>query len=221
MAQSSLKNQSQLQSTYKIKHIPIKRSFDLLFSLMALIIGLPLFLVIIAAIRLTSKGKAVYSHQRIGRGGKPFLCYKFRSMYADADFRLQELLKNPEMKEEWQRCRKLKNDPRITPVGKFLRKTSLDELPQFWNVLKGDLSIVGPRPIVEEEVVHYLGEKAPKILSIRPGLTCIWQVSGRNDTSYSKRIQLDEHYVDNYSFFLDLKLIFKTIPSMIYSKGAY
>ena len=207
---------------YTVKHIPIKRIFDLAFSLLALLIGLPLFLLIAAAIRLNSKGRAIYSHQRIGRGGKAFSCYKFRSMYADADARLQGLLeRDPTLKKEWLETRKLKNDPRVTPVGNFLRKTSLDELPQFWNVLKGDLSIVGPRPVVKDEVIHYLGEKAPKILSIRPGLTCIWQVSGRNDTSYSKRIQLDEHYVDNYSLLLDLKLICKTIPSMIYSKGAY
>lgn len=206
----------------KIQHIPLKRAFDILFSLAALLIGVPLFLIISLAIFLSSRGKVFYSHERIGRGGKPFKCYKFRSMYPDADARIHKLLEeHPHFKEEWQKTRKLKNDPRVMPVGNFLRKTSLDELPQFWNVLKGDLSIVGPRPVVYDEVVHYLGEKATKILSIRPGLTCLWQVSGRNDTSYNKRVELDLEYVETRSLLLDLKLILKTIPSMISSKGAY
>lgn len=218
--------------TCEVRHLPVKRAFDILFSLCALTFGLPLFLSIAAAIKLTSPGKTVYSHERIGRGGKPFPCYKFRTMYADADARLQELLaNNPDMKKEWDASHKLKNDPRVTPIGLFLRKTSLDELPQFWNVLKGDLSVVGPRPVVQAEVTKHLGIKAAKILSVRPGLTGIWQVSGRSDTSYTTRIHLDEKYVDrvhqrNSRFSLDviamdIKLIAKTIPSMISSKGAY
>lgn len=173
-------------------------------------------------IRKVSSGPIFYSHERIGRGGKKFRCYKFRTMYEDADARLQELLEaNPVLAQEWRTTRKLKNDPRIMPIGKILRKTSLDELPQFWNVLKGDLSIVGPRPLVACEVVSYLGDKASKILSVRPGLTCIWQVSGRNDVSYDTRILLDEQYIDTQSLLLDLKLIIRTIPSMLFSKGAY
>jgi len=206
----------------KIKHTPGKRLFDIVFSVFVLIAWAPLFVLISLAIRLSSSGKVIYSHERIGRGAKPFRCYKFRTMYKDAESRLQELLdKNTELSEEWRLNRKLKNDPRVTPIGKFLRKTSLDELPQFWNVLKGELSTVGPRPVVREEVTHYLGEKAEKILSIRPGLTGIWQVSGRNDTSYQMRMCLDEKYVDEHSLFLDLWLILKTIPKMIFSKGAY
>lgn len=209
-------------SSIKIKHTPGKRLFDIFFSLSILTFGFPFFLTIAMAIRLSSKGKILYCHERVGRGGKSFLCYKFRTMYCDADVRLKEILEsNPDLKKEWVNWRKLKNDPRITPIGQFLRKTSLDELPQFWNVLKGDLSTVGPRPVVEEEVQNYLGEKASKILSIRPGLTGIWQVSGRNDTSYDTRICLDEKYVDTHSFFLDLILILKTIPKMIFSRGAY
>lgn len=208
--------------SFNIQHKPLKRAFDIVFSLLALIIGLPLFFLIALLIYMTSPGKIVYSHERIGRAGKPFSCYKFRTMYDDADERLENLLQtHPELLHEWTCSRKLKNDPRITPFGKFLRKTSLDELPQFWNVLKGDLSIVGPRPVVYDEVILHLGKKASKILSVRPGLTCIWQVSGRNDVSYAKRIQLDEEYVDNRSLLLDLKLILKTIPSMISSRGAY
>ena len=143
-------------------------------------------------------------------------------MYTDADQRLNNLLETEaELQKEWRLRRKLKQDPRITPFGHFLRKTSLDELPQFWNVLKGDLSVVGPRPVVREELDQFYGAKAVKILSIRPGLTGVWQVSGRNDTCYITRVKLDEEYVANRSFFLDLKLICKTIPAMITSKGAY
>ena len=143
-------------------------------------------------------------------------------MYPDADLRLKELLaKDPALKAEWDLNHKLKNDPRITPIGRFIRKTSLDELPQFLNVLKGDLSVVGPRPVVQTEVVKHLKEKAPKILSIRPGLTGIWQVSGRSNTTYLERLSLDEQYVDTHNFWLDLKLIAKTIPAMLASRGAY
>lgn len=213
---------NQLDLECQIKHVPIKRMFDVIFSLTVLITLAPLFLLLMLLIRLFSRGPSIYSHERIGRGGKPFHCYKFRTMYSDADARLKELLKTDSaLQKEWNASRKLKNDPRITPIGNWLRKTSLDELPQFWNVLKGDLSVVGPRPVVQEEVLLYLGTKASKILSVRPGLTGLWQVSGRSDTSYSRRIQLDEEYIDTHSFFLDIKLILKTIPSMILSKGAY
>lgn len=205
-----------------VKHIPIKRVFDVLFSSLMLFILSPLLFLIALVIRLSSKGKVIYAQERIGRGGRTFKCFKFRTMYPDADTRLNTLLKeNPSLKLEWENQHKLKRDPRITPIGIVLRKTSLDELPQFWNVLKGDLSVVGPRPVVHEEMVKHYGMKAAKILSVRPGLTGIWQVSGRNDSSYSTRIQLDEKYVDNHCLALDLKLILKTIPKMILTKGAY
>ncbi len=206
----------------KIKHIPTKRIFDFCFSLFIIILFAPLFLTIALFIRCTSKGRAIYSHERIGRGGRPFKCYKFRTMYQDADAQIHEIFKkDPLLEQEWKEKRKLKQDPRVTPFGSFLRKTSLDELPQFWNVVKGDLSIVGPRPVISEEVESCMGSKAEKILSIRPGLTCLWQVSGRSDSSYSHRLALDEAYVDGRSFLLDLKLIIKTIPQMIFPKGAY
>lgn len=218
----SLVNSTENDLACPIKRKPAKRLFDLAFGLCVLVLFLPVFVLVALVIRLSSPGKVVYSHERIGRGGRPFRCYKFRTMYADADARLQMLLdSDPKLQEEWIQTRKLKNDPRVTSVGKFLRKSSLDELPQLWNVLRGDLSIVGPRPVVREEVIQYMGEKAPKILSIRPGLTCIWQVSGRSNTCYSVRVRLDEQYVDNHSFVLDLILIAKTIPSMLFSKGAY
>lgn len=213
---------SEYTEKVSIKHIPTKRTFDFLFATSAIVIGLPIFALITLAITISSKGKAIYSQERIGRGGKPFRCYKFRTMYRDADTRLQELLKsNSELHHEWHATRKLRNDPRITPIGKFLRKTSLDELPQFWNVLKGDLSVVGPRAVVHEEIIQFYKTTAIKVLSMRPGLTCFWQVSGRNDISYSKRVELDLHYIDNHSFLVDLVLIAKTVAHMVFPKGAY
>ncbi len=205
-----------------IRHIPIKRIFDILFSLLFLLIFTPLFCIITLAVKCSSQGDIFYKHVRIGRGGKRFYCYKFRTMYPNADERLAQLLDSDNtLREEWEKNYKLKNDPRITPIGHLLRRTSLDELPQFFNALKGDLSIVGPRPLVQDEVIRYFGPKATKILSIRPGITGLWQTSGRNDVSYQSRIQLDEHYINNQSLVLDLILILKTIPVIIFQRGAY
>ncbi len=207
---------------FPVKHNAVKRFFDISFSLFILILTSPLMVLIALGIRFSSKGKVVYAHERIGRGGKPFRCFKFRTMYPDADVRLKDILEScPLLKKEWEQNYKLKSDPRVTPIGKILRKTSLDEFPQFWNVLKGDLSVVGPRPVVQNEVIKHLGPKAVKILSIRPGLTGLWQISGRSDTTYAYRIKLDELYVDSRSIFLDIKIIAKTIPSIFLSKGAY
>lgn len=206
----------------EVRHIPLKRVFDILFSFFVLILAFPLFLLIAFAVRITSRGKTVYIQERIGRGGKPFNCYKFRTMHPDADARLKEILKNnPGMRNEWERSHKLKNDPRITFFGAFLRKSSLDELPQFWNVLRGDLSVVGPRPVVKIELETHMAGKADQILSIRPGLTGPWQISGRSDTGYEKRVELDLDYVRSQSLWGDVKIIVKTIPAMVYSKGAY
>lgn len=210
-----------LPFTCKIKHIPVKRIFDICFSLLILLLALPLCIIIGIIIKTTSKGPVFYSQERVGRGGIPFRCIKFRTMHYNADQKLQSILEDPVKKHEWQSHHKLKKDPRITFIGKLLRKISLDELPQFWNVIKGDLSVVGPRPVVREEIIRHYGPKAYKILSIRPGVTGIWQVSGRNNTGYTKRVLLDEQYVDTRSFILDLKIILKTIPSMITPKGAY
>ncbi|MGA8164703.1 MAG: sugar transferase [Waddliaceae bacterium] len=206
----------------KVKHSPIKRLFDVCGSIILLIVCLPLFLVISLVIKLTTSGKVIYSQVRIGRGGRPFRFLKFRTMYQDADNQIKKILaSDPKKLQEWTLTYKLKQDPRVTPIGRFLRKTSLDELPQLWNVLKGDLSLVGPRPVVHEEIIKYFGAKATKILSIRPGITGIWQVSGRNDTTYNTRIKLDEEYVDTQSWLLDLKILLKTIPCMISARGAY
>lgn len=220
--QHTASNLDFLSLNCKIRHIFFKRIFDFCFSLLVLLFSFPLFIIIGIIIRCTSNGPIFYFQERIGRGGVPFKCYKFRTMHPDAEDRLQLILaSDPQKKDEWQNNHKLKNDPRITSIGKFLRKTSLDEFPQFWNVIRGDLSVVGPRPVVHEEIVYHYGPKAYKILSIRPGLTGIWQVSGRGTTGYTKRILLDEHYVDTRSFILDIKIILKTIPSMITAKGAY
>lgn len=213
---------SSVHFSWKIIHTPFKRIFDILFSTAILFLVSPLFIAIAIAIALTSKGPIFYSQERIGRGGLTFRCYKFRSMYGDADKRLAAVLESdPEKREEWDSSHKLKNDPRITPIGRLLRRSSLDELPQFWNVIKGDLSVVGPRPVVKEEILKHFGNKAQTIFSVRPGITGLWQVSGRSNTTYKNRIALDELYVNERSGIKDLKIIAWTIPSMIYRKGAY
>lgn len=206
----------------KITHLPSKRVFDLVFSLCALAFLSPLLLAIALFIKTTSRGPLFYGHERVGRGGRKFRCYKFRTMHPDADQRLAALLdSDPTLRDEWEATHKLKHDPRVTPLGQFLRRTSLDELPQFWNVLRGDLSVVGPRPVVENEVSNFLGDRSSKILSVRPGLTCVWQVSGRSNTSYDTRMLMDLHYVRNHSLGMDIRLIAQTVPAMISSRGAY
>lgn len=206
-----------------------KRAFDLLFSASVLIFGSPLYLLLILLVKCTSKGPAFYKGLRAGIGGKPIYCLKFRTMCVDADQRLNQLLESdPALKREWEIYHKLKKDPRLTPIGAFLRKTSLDELPQFWNALKGDLSVVGPRPIAVEseqtvwaEMEGRYGRRAKKILSVRPGITCIWQTQGRNTLTFEQRAHLEEVYVDTQTFFLDLILILKTIRVVLFPKGAY
>lgn len=211
-------------STTKIqeKRLTAKRIFDLVVSLTVLTLGFPLILLIALLVAITSKGPIIYSHMRIGRGGKPFRIYKFRTMHQNADQHLQEYLsKNPDALTEWNNNYKLQRDPRVTSIGRFLRITSLDELPQFFNVLKGDLSIVGPRPVLKEEIDRFYGPIAHKVLSVRPGITGLWQVSGRSYLSYSDRVALDEEYVDRQSMWFDLKLLVKTIPAILRRHGAY
>lgn len=199
-----------------------KRIFDICFSVFALLLVSPLFLLCAIAVKLSSSGPVFYSHQRVGEKRKLFGCLKFRTMYCDADARLQCLLaSSPMLMQEWQVFFKLREDPRITPVGKWLRKVSLDELPQFLNVLRGDMSIVGPRPLTQQEIDEYLKEKADKILSMRPGLTTLWITEGRNQFSLQERIEMEEFYIDNRSFWLDFKLICKTVFIMLFPKGAY
>ncbi len=205
-----------------IRPILFKRTFDIIFSLTGLIILSPLFLFVAILIKLTSKGPIIYSQERIGRGGLVFKCHKYRTMRCDAEMQLNQLLEcNPELLKEWKNNRKLKKDPRVTKIGVYLRKTSLDELPQLWNVLKGDLSLVGPRPVLKEELISHYKSKAEKILSVRPGITGLWQISGRNHLKYEKRIFLDEKYVEEQSLLLDLRILIKTIPVVFQGNGAY
>ena len=200
-----------------------KRLFDICFSALVLLFTLPLTLLIGLMIKLQDGGPVFYGHQRITCAGKKFSCLKFRTMRVDADQKLKDILTNdPEAREEWNKTFKLKNDPRVTWIGRFLRKTSLDELPQFLNVLKGDMSVVGARPIVQCELRDYYGKSGGMYCSIKPGITGPWQVTKRSDTEdYGERVQLDTWYVLNHSFWLDLQIIYKTIGCMIKGKGAY
>ena len=208
-----------------VVHNGLKRTFDLLFSLMAMLLGLPLFILIAFLVKLSSSGPIFYCSLRIGRGGRLFKFWKFRSMHSDADQRLEVILNSdPSLKREWQKYFKLKKDPRLTRIGNFLRKTSLDEFPQFWNVLIGDLSIVGPRPYLPREadvIRKILNDEMEKMFSVRPGLTGIWQTSGRSALTFEKRVKLDLSYINQRSFLFDLRLIAKTIPLLFFSKGAF
>ncbi|MCH9626412.1 MAG: UDP-glucose:undecaprenyl-phosphate glucose-1-phosphate transferase [Chlamydiales bacterium] len=197
-----------------------KRLFDIVFSLSLLLLFLPFGLLIALGIFLCSPGAIFYTQIRLGRAGKPFKCYKFRTMHLQADRRLKELLlTDPALQTEWKRHQKLKSDPRVFFFGRLLRKTSIDELPQFWNVLKGELSVVGPRPYMVNQRKE-LGSLAEKILSIRPGVTGLWQTSGRSNTTFDKRIALDAAYVDRSAFLYDLWLILKTIPEILLLRNA-
>ena len=200
-----------------------KRLFDIVFSLLVLILFFPLYLILSLLIAVSSEGPIFYIQKRVGKNYKTFNCIKFRTMVSNADEMLSEIMAtSPHLREEFQSNFKLKKDPRITKIGQFLRITSLDELPQFWNVLKGDMSVVGPRPLVGSELPKY-GCHIDHILTIRPGITGLWQVSGRNDIPYPRRVQIDLHYVKFRNFWLDLWIIFKTIDVVILpkNKGAY
>lgn len=199
----------------------IKVVFDFLMALLGSIVIAPILLFISVWIYLDSPGPIIFSHIRIGKDGKEFPCYKFRSMCVDANSRLKKLLEDdPCAKEEWDKNFKLKNDPRITKSGAFLRKTSLDELPQIFNVLKGEMSLVGPRPIIKAEMERY-GDYINDYLMVKPGITGMWQVSGRNDIDYSERVLLDSWYVRNWNIWIDFVMLFKTFKVVIRKDGAY
>ena len=197
----------------------VKRIFDIIVSGLSIIILLPVFILIGIIIKIDSKGPIFYKHKRIGKNGEYIYLYKFRSMYTDSKERLEELLKDPKIRKEWEENYKLENDPRITKVGDFLRKTSLDELPQLLNILNGDMSIVGPRPVIDSEIEKY-GDLKDYFLSVTPGLTGWWACNGRSCTSYDERKRLELYYVDNRSFLLDIKIIFKTFLSVLKRDGA-
>ena len=200
---------------------PAARILDLSLILLAAPYVIVAFLFIMILIVLDSEGPVFYRQTRIGRFGRKFHVYKFRTMVQNADQVLQMYLeKDLELKAEWLATHKLKNDPRVTRVGAVLRKLSLDELPQLWNILIGEMSLIGPRPIVDDEVEKY-GKCFDLYIQVRPGLTGLWQVSGRSDTSYERRVELDEYYILNRSFKLDLQIMFKTVLVVLGGKGAY
>jgi len=198
----------------------LKRLFDLLISSSLLLLLSPVFAYIGWKVSRDG-GSPFYGHVRVGQNGQRFKCYKFRSMILNSQAVLQKLLDtDPAARDEWDKDFKLKNDPRITPIGHFIRKTSLDELPQLWNVLKGDMSLVGPRPVVDAELERY-AEDVDYYLMAKPGITGLWQVSGRNDIDYSTRVYLDSWYVKNWSLWYDLAILFKTVGVVFRKEGAY
>jgi len=200
----------------------LKRIFDYISIVVILIIFWWIMMLIAAIIKITSPGPVVFGHSRVGRGGREFKCYKFRSMVSNSTEVLNNLLEtDPLAREEWARDFKLRNDPRITRIGQFIRKTSLDELPQLWNVLVGEMSIVGPRPVVVQELERHYGAAQSDYLSVRPGLTGLWQVSGRNDMDYQERVKLDQHYVRTWNVWADFIIVMKTVGVMLRPRGAY
>ena len=220
----SYKNNYHLNIILRIlNYIILKRFIDFTFSIILIIILIPLFLIIGLLIKLNSKGSIIYIQRRIGINNTPFSCYKFRTMKHESKYILKKLLiQNPHFKNEFEKTRKLINDPRITDIGKFLRLTSLDELPQIFNVFKGDMSFIGPRPIVKSEIKKY-GKNFKKAFSIKPGISGMWQVSGRNKLSYRQRVKLDVFYAKNINFLLDFKIFMKTLIVILlpFNRGAF
>ena len=200
---------------YKI----IKRFLDFIFAFLLIILLIPLFLIIGILIKISSKGSIIYIQKRIGKNNTSFSCYKIRTMHPQSKYLLKKILvKNKDFKNQFSETRKIVNDPRITRFGKFLRFSSLDELPQIFNVLIGDMSFIGPRPIVKSEIKKY-GKEFGKVFSIKPGISGLWQVSGRNNLSYDKRVELDINYSENINFLLDIKIFIKTIVVILFPFG--
>ena len=202
-------------------NLAIKRAIDIFLVIFGGIVVLPGLLTVALLVKLSSPGPVLYRHARLGRNGRPFSALKFRSMVADSQARLEKLLaSDPQARQEWELNRKLKNDPRVTRLGRFLRRTSLDEFPQIINILKGEMSLVGPRPVTEGEVERY-GEDFARIFSVRPGLTGLWQVSGRSESDYATRVSYDAYYLRSWSIWLDIWIIYKTFGVVVRGKGAY
>lgn len=199
---------------------PFKRCVDFLGALVLLAVLLPAMLVISALLGCLG-GPVLFRHHRIGRHGREFPCYKFRTMVTNGNEVLKQLFeRDPGAREQWDRERKLCKDPRVTPLGNFLRKSSLDELPQLFNVLKGEMSLVGPRPVVHQELAHY-GRTASVYIAVRPGITGLWQVSGRNNIGYTRRVAMDRYYVRKLSPWLDFVILLKTVRVVLFRRGAY
>lgn len=199
---------------------PAGRVVDVAIALVALVVAFPLMIIVALLVYSSDRGPVVYAHRRIGRGGREFHCLKFRSMVTDSEERLARLLAtDPMAAREWEISHKLRYDPRITRIGRFLRKSSFDELPQIWNVLRGEMSIVGPRPIVREEISRY-GRYFEHYCLHRPGITGLWQISGRSKTSYRRRVALDVAYSRSKNVLLDLRIIAMTVPAIVLTRGA-
>ena len=199
----------------------IKRLFDLAMTVFGGLLLSPFLLLLALLVAVDSRGRVIFAHERVGKDGKHFKCYKFQTMVPDAKERLEEHLReHPEARKEWEETFKLTDDPRVTRLGAFLRRTSLDELPQLWNVIMGDMSLVGPRPIVEAEVPRY-GKNIREYYMVLPGITGMWQVSGRSDTTYAERVAMDTWYVRNWSVWVDLMYLFKTVKAVCSQRGAY
>jgi len=198
-----------------------KKVFDRVSAGILLMVISPAMLTIAACIWARDPGPILFSHQRIGKNGQPFGCLKFRTMSVDGDAILaRHLAENPEAAREWNETQKLRDDPRVTPFGRLLRRTSLDELPQMFNILAGEMSVVGPRPIVKDEMRFY-GEAIHDYVSVRPGLTGLWQVSGRSDVGYGSRVKLDQQYVRQRTFLGDMKIIMRTVSVVLQRQGSY
>lgn len=199
----------------------LARIRDIVCALALIILLLPVLVLLVALVIICDPGPPIFAHERIGKNGRPFKCYKLRSMYCDAEQRLVELLaRHPAMRREWEASYKLVNDPRVTPLGGFLRSSSLDELPQLFNVLAGSMTLVGPRPVVEDELRYY-GRFAPSYLQVKPGLTGLWQVTGRCEVSYRRRVATDRLYARRKSLLLDFQILLATVPAVLARKGAW
>jgi exopolysaccharide production protein ExoY len=199
----------------------IKRIFDLTAAVVAILLFSPLLGLLAILVKVSDGGSIFYGHTRIGRSGDPFKCLKFRTMVENgSEVLAAHMSRNPAARAEWEATRKLQDDPRITRVGAVLRKLSLDELPQLFNILRGEMSFVGPRPVVDDELEMY-GTAVTHYLRARPGLTGLWQISGRNDVSYAKRVDFDRFYVENWSLVFDILIIIRTVPAVLASRGSY
>lgn len=217
MSKIDIENKVNIEPTPSKSYQIVKRALDIVLSIVAVIVLSPIMLLICLFIKLDSKGPAVFIHHRIGKNGRPLPLYKFRSMYKGAEKMIEDF--TPEQKSEWEINYKLENDPRITRIGRFLRRTSLDELPQLINIIRGELSIVGPRPVIPEELERY-GKNKDKFLSITPGLTGFWQAYARSDCSYDERMKMELHYVDNANLWWDIKIVFATVGAVLRGHGA-
>jgi exopolysaccharide production protein ExoY len=209
------------QELLKAQQSPLKRAMDLILAVPVAIFIAPFFLMIFALLKIMDPGPVLFVQRRCGANGRTFECYKFRTMRVDAQERLEQLLaSDPAAAAEWATFQKLRNDPRVTLIGKILRKSSLDELPQLFNILRGDMSIVGPRPITSAEI-HRYGSKFHFYTAVRPGVVGLWQVNGRNSLTYDQRVAMDIDYVVNWSIWEDVKIVAKAIPVVLFARGAY